>query len=338
MRDGRGFRADGPGWAAAPFSDGDDPEGRRPLRGQSGLQGRSVEPNRAAALARLKERVDRFERHRSGTDPATMPLFRPGRQPLGDDRGFHHIETADENESGFDIDRAMEVSVDAGLDVPVQVSVLGNVEIHGLGHLTPQQQALVCFLALHPGAGREAIVEALWDGRSISESRFLNLIAETRAVVGPRRLPPASNGRYSVAGLTVDAELLIEAGQRADQARRSNNTHQERSWLRRGLVLISGPLLRPPGRRYWTWLDDAYDVAAGLESTIIAQSIRLAELALASDDTQALDVETAAWAYRRCLLAVPHHDEAARALAALYRGSGRHSAARLLERSRRRSD
>lgn len=339
MLEERGVRADGPRQAVAPTTDGNDPAGRRPPPAhRSGLSVRSAGPQQAAALVRLKVRVEQLERHRHGTDPATMPLSRLGRRRLGDDHRFGTTGVAVKNESGLDPDPAMAGSVDADVDIPVHVSLLGNVEVRRLGPLTPQQQALVCFLALHPGAGREAVVEALWDGRAISESRFLNLIAETRAVVGSSRLPPANNGRYSMIGLVVDAELLTEAARQADHARRSDDRHEERRWLRRGLSLISGPLLRAPGRRYWTWLDDEYDVVAGLESTIVAQATRLVELALASGDTRSQDVETATWAFRRCLLAVPHHDASAQALAMLYRRIGRHSAARLLDRRRRDSD
>jgi DNA-binding SARP family transcriptional activator len=294
-----------------------------------------VRPRRAAALVRLKDRVDQLDRHRQGTDPATMPLPRPVAPRFGDDRGSGVVRG---RRSGPDVDRTRQEAIGVEADVPVHVAVLGHVEVRRLGHVTPQQQALICFLALRPGAGRDDIVGALWDGRAISESRFLNLIAETRAVVGSSRLPPAGNGRYSVEGLTVDADLLTEAGRRADQARRSHDPHQERRWLRRGLSLISGPLLRPPGRRYWTWLDDAYDIVARLESTIVAQSARLADLALTSDDQRIHDVEVAEWAYQRCLLAMPHHDEVAHALAELYRRTGRRSAALSLGRSRTRYD
>ncbi len=316
MLDEGAVRADGPrpGPAVIPAGDG----------------------RRAAALVRLKDRVDQLDRHREGADPVTMPLPRPVGPRFGDDCGPGDAGVVRERRSGAGLDRAMQEAIGAETDVPVHVVLLGHVEVRRLGHVTPQQQALICFLALRPGAGREDIVGALWDGRAISESRFLNLIAETRAVVGSSRLPPAGNGRYSVAGLTVDADLLTEAGRRADQARRSDDPHQERRWLRRGLSLISGPLLRPPGRRYWTWLDDAYDIAAGLESTIVAQSARLADLALTSDDPGLRDVEVAEWAYQRCLLAMPHHDDVAQALAELYRRTGRRSAALSLQRSRSR--
>lgn len=292
-----------------------------------------------AALARLRLRVEQLERHRRGIDPATMPLPRHGNHRFGDRLGTPgaDVDAVTLSEAGPSEAGLAEAAVDAGfkplIDATIHVAVLGPVCVHHLGRLTPQQQALVCFLALRGGSSRDTIIEALWGGRAISDSRFLNLITETRAVVGACRLPPADGGRYSLEGVTIDSELLMEAAQLAGQARRADDRQGESRWLRRGLSLIAGPLLRPPGRRYWTWLDDAYDVVACLESSIVAQAIRLADLALAAGDGHG-DVETAEWAYRRCLVAVPHNHEVAGSLAMLYRRTDRRSAAASLERNR----
>lgn len=218
----------------------------------------------------------------------------------------------------------------------VDVRVLGRVEVRADGRLTPQQQSLIAFLCLNPAASRAAIVEALWNGRAISDSRFLNVVAETRAAVGSDRLPHCVDGRYRVTGFVLDADLLTAANAEALRARQEGDDRREAEALTRSLAMIDDEVMTSPGGRYWTWLDDAYDLMARLDSVIIAITERLMELVM--DNPEFGDEATAEWACLQCLTALPHRHEAVDALLAIYRGSGRQHAVAALERRRTRLD
>ncbi len=204
------------------------------------------------------------------------------------------------------------------------VRVLGPVEVTGLGApLTSQQRALIAHLAGVGPAGRDALVEALWDGRPVSAGRFANLISATRQRLGAHHLPPASGGRYRLVDVVTDVDVLAEVADRP---------HPGEAALEAALGLVRGPVWSVPDDRWWRWLDSHPEVSARAEAVVGRLACRLvAELAAARRDDRAREV------CERALAHCPLDRDLTLALEAVHRRQGRPVAAhRLVERWRRR--
>ncbi|MGI9615333.1 MAG: bacterial transcriptional activator domain-containing protein [Acidimicrobiales bacterium] len=178
-----------------------------------------------------------------------------------------------------------------------EVAVLGRIEIRGIDRdLTSQQLSLLAFVACHPSATKEAVVDAIWDGQPISKSRFPNLLAETRSRIGRRHLPEASEGSYRLVGIRTDLARF----ERAVDAATTHDTDAERTSLRSALELVRGVPFTAPATRFWSWVGNDGHIAARVESTIADAAIRLARI---EQDAGAL--EEARWACEKGLLASP---------------------------------
>lgn len=130
------------------------------------------------------------------------------------------------------------------------ICVLGPIQTDGCDwRLTPQQLSLLTFLACGGTAGRDAIVDALWDGRAVSTGRFSNLLAETRSRIGRHHLPDAVNGRYRLVGVTTDLDRFESLLGDASVERSSDGSVDQALAIVRGLPFTS------PSGRHWAWLD-----------------------------------------------------------------------------------
>lgn len=136
-----------------------------------------------------------------------------------------------------------------GDDQPM-ICVLGPLQVGGCDwRLTPQQLSLITYLACGGTSSREAVVDALWDGRAVSTARFSNLLAETRSRIGRHHLPDAVDGRYRLVGITTDLDRF-EAALDAASSDRSDDASVDRA-----LALVRGVPFTPPSGRHWAWLD-----------------------------------------------------------------------------------
>ena len=204
---------------------------------------------------------------------------------------------------------------------PLSVLLLGEVRVEGLegAALTSQQLSLVAFLAASRQASRDRIIDALWDGRAISRSRFPNLLAELRARIGRHHLPEASQGSYSLSGVSCDLddfEALYTRSQAADAE------DEEIALLQEAVDLIRGVPFSTPARRFWTWVGDHSHQAARSEAMAADAALRLAVL---HHGNGTLDL--AQKACERGLVASPLDEQLVSMLTKVHIDSGRTSAA-----------
>ena len=206
-----------------------------------------------------------------------------------------------------------------------EIRVLGPVELVGLDiDLTSQQLALVTYLACHPSASRDDIVDALWDGQVISKSRFPNLLAETRARIGREHLPEASEGRYRIDGIGTDLARLERA---VAQTSDGDVEGDARPLLRSALQLVRGVPFTPPSLRFWAWAANRGHIAARVESTIADIAARLAREEQADGA-----YDGARWACEQGLLASPADETLVTILTEVYLALGKPALAmRLVE-------
>lgn len=202
------------------------------------------------------------------------------------------------------------------------IQVLGDVIVSGAdAELTSQQLSLLAYLACHGSSGREAIIEALWDGQVISRSRFPNLLAELRARIGRNHLPEARSGRYQLQGVTTD----LVAFERGVGAANKQPPQEAVVTLRSIMTLIRGVPLTPPGRRFWSWIGDETHLAARVEALVADTAARLARF---EQDLGSLD-----GAQRACeqgLLASPTDETLVVVLTEVYMMLGKPGLARRL--------
>ncbi len=216
--------------------------------------------------------------------------------------------------------------VGAGRDGPQEtgggpvIRFLGSIDVAGADwELTSQQLSLVAFLAMVGSADRSAITDALWDGRTISASRFPNLVSEVRAAIGRHHLPESQRGRYRLDGIGTDLgtfELLSAGAARATTAGAAIDA------LERALTLVRGSPFDRPGDRYWTWIDDHSDRAARAEALVAEAACRLAALHRGADRP-----DLALRACETALAASPLDEHLVATLAELYLDAGRPGAA-----------
>ncbi len=205
------------------------------------------------------------------------------------------------------------------------IRALGFMRVDGFEPgLTSQQESLLAVLGLRGPRSREQLIEDIWAGRAISDSRFANLLAEVRAVIGRDRLQQDAAGRYALSGIVTDVARFSDLVGRVEPATVADRydaavVDAELERLELALGLIEGPVLDGRHRRYWAWIDDAYPVRYQIEQMVVATGLRAAALALAAHQPQ-----RARWACERCLLAVPNDEQLVATLAGIHLAQGRH--------------
>lgn len=173
--------------------------------------------------------------------------------------------------------------------------LLGSVRLEGT-ETSPQQLALVAYLALHPDATADAVRDAIWGGKTPTRERFLNTMHELRRVVGADVLPSSTDGHYRLRRVwcdLADVERLVGAAKA--------NPNDRAAHLRAVLELVAGPPLtfESRHRRHFTWVDLG-NHASRWERIVGDAAHDLAQLALDEGDA-----DLARWAAERGLLASP---------------------------------
>lgn len=204
----------------------------------------------------------------------------------------------------------------------ITVCVLGAVEAEGVAsELTSLQLSLLTFLACNGPASRAVVIDALWDGQSISRSRFPNVLAELRSRIGRQHLPEMTDGRYELIGVTTDLGSFEAALVRAS----SENGPAATETLRAAVELVRGEPLTTPGRRFWTWVDDHTHIAARVEALVADTAARLARRYC-----DAGEPEQARWACEQGLAASPSDEHLVTLLTEVYLALGKRGSARRL--------
>ncbi|MEL7207385.1 MAG: hypothetical protein AAGK32_03985, partial [Actinomycetota bacterium] len=204
----------------------------------------------------------------------------------------------------------------------ILVRVLGEVAVEGIdAELTSQQLSILGYLACHGPVSRSMLIDALWDGQVISQSRLPNLLTELRARVGRQHLPEAREGRYELAGVTTDLARF----ERAVRASHGLDPEAAVAVLRPALAWVRGVPFTPPSRRFWSWVGDASHLAAHVEALVADTAVRLAEL-----ERGLGDIDRAQWACQQGLLASPTDESLVVALTELYVEQGKQGLARRL--------
>lgn len=219
---------------------------------------------------------------------AVVEILEVAEQPSGeplDDRPltlFSPAEVDDADHAGGDTQK-------------LYLHLLGPMRAEG-AELSPQQLALVAYLALHPGATADALRDAIWGGQAPKRERFLNTIHELRRVVGPDILPSSTDGRYRLRHAWCD---LAEADRLVAAAK--VNADERAVHLRAVLELVSGPPLtfESRHRRHFTWIDLG-NHQSRWERIVGDAAHELAQIALDQGDS-----DLARWAAERGLLASP---------------------------------
>lgn len=207
------------------------------------------------------------------------------------------------------------------------IRVLGQVEVHGPGlSMTSQQQAVVAMLGIRGPCSRDQLIDGIWAGRLVSESRFANLLAEIRATIGRGRLIQNPDGRYELLDVAVDAERFADLVEPVLAPSRAPLDPSEvldaLDRLELAIGLIDGPVFESDHRRFWGWLDDGYSHRHELEQMVVAAGLRAAVLSLGIHQPQ-----RARWACERCLVAVPHDERLVTTLAGIHLVQGRYGMA-----------
>ena len=198
----------------------------------------------------------------------------------------------------------------------LKLSILGDVDLSSEQHLTPQQLSLITYLSCNGPSLRQNIVESLWDGQRISNSRFSNLLAETRKKIGRRFLPEADNSKYSVRYVENDFHDFLEI------ISRSSSGSQRTEILVKALELVNGVPLGVSQSRYWTWLLENSNLAIEIQCSIADIAYEAVELLVLDSD-----LDKAIWACEKGLLASPLDQNLIGALAELHQLFGRSSSA-----------
>ncbi|MEM8924313.1 MAG: hypothetical protein AAGD35_12495 [Actinomycetota bacterium] len=218
--------------------------------------------------------------------------------------------------------RAQDAAEAAQPDDDLLVRVLGPVEVEGTdAELTSQQLSIVAYLACHGPVSRAMVIDALWDGQVISQSRLPNLLTELRARLGRNHLPEAREGRYALAGVGTDL-ARFERGVREAQGAEPDRAALI---LRPLLELVRGVPFTPPGRRFWSWVADESHLAARVEALVADTALRLAVV-----ERRLGRLERAEWACQQGLLASPTDESLVVALTEIYVEQGRGGSARRL--------
>ena len=221
---------------------------------------------------------------------------------------------------------------DAYADPPhdVLVQLLGEIAvIGGSRRLTPQETAVVAFVALNGPVGADRIEDAVWSGGTSSRrKRLSNTLSECRAVLGSAALPLARDGRYRTGpALACDVDLFerrlaYAAGQPEPAAAVT---------LRGALEKVTGPVFfyRHADRASFAWVDiDNWLSRWELKVTNAAEDLAERLLALGDHDG-------AVWAAERGLLVAKTHNRLVKLLVQAHLANGDEVAAQRVIESHR---
>ncbi|MCP3992114.1 MAG: LysM peptidoglycan-binding domain-containing protein [Actinomycetia bacterium] len=244
----------------------------------------------SASVSDLRSRLDQAETALTTPTPAGPDHRQSGSQQGEDPALLASVSSPPVEAEPATPDEPVEVGK------AITIRVLGHVDAVGAPELTSQQLSMLAFLACHGPSTKASLINGLWDGQVISQSRFPNLLAEVRARIGRNHLPEARDGRYELSGVSTDL-AAFERGVR--QAQRESDS-EAMITLRSILELVRGIPFTPPGRRFWSWVGDHTHLAARVEALVADTAARLARLEQAGGS-----LDRAIWACEQGLMASP---------------------------------
>jgi hypothetical protein len=230
----------------------------------------------------------------------------PGGQPalsLGDGRRILGVDLTGVEEPAFQARtatpapgaRTRERPVATRPASPIEVAVLGNVQVNGATESLRYRRRLtelVAFLAMHPeGVTTDTFATALWPDRRVPVQTLANRLSETRRALGP-----AGDGRPRLRK-QGRRHLIVEAGTDWDRFQDLASEERGAQGWRSALALVRG---RPFGgleRGEWARLEG---FEAAMEAAVVEIACRLGDNALGRGDGG-----LAHWAALQGLLASP---------------------------------
>jgi DNA-binding SARP family transcriptional activator len=228
------------------------------------------------------------------SDPAGQPVlsFKNGRRIIGVDL----TEVEEPAVKARIAPPAAQLRPAPGLGVlPIEVAVLGSVQVHG----TPESfrhrrrlTELVAFLAMHPeGTTTDTFATALWPDRRVPVQTLANRLSETRRALGR-----AGDGRPRLRK-QGRRHLIMEAGTDWDRFKELAAEPQGAESWRRALALVRGRPFDGLDRGEWVHLEG---FAAAIEAAVVDVACRLG-----GDALERGDGGLAHWAALQGLLASP---------------------------------
>jgi hypothetical protein len=177
--------------------------------------------------------------------------------------------------------------------MPVEIGLLGHVEVQAPGPLEPDRLALatelVVYLAAHPdGVHTNVLTGAVWP-RGVSGEVRDAALSRVHAWLGTDEqgqpnLVTDESGRFRLGpGARVDWQVFRALFARASQAAAASDPAAEAGFLERALTLVRGQFLdgRDPARYAWLATDEIeYEVTAAVADA----AHRLSALRLAAGD------------------------------------------------------
>jgi hypothetical protein len=177
--------------------------------------------------------------------------------------------------------------------LPVEIGLLGHLEVQAPGPLEPDRLALatelVVYLAAHPdGVHTNVLTGAVWP-RGVSNEVRDAALSRVHAWLGTDEqgqpnLVTDESGRFRLGpGARVDWQVFRALFARASQAAAASDPAAEASYLERALALVRGQFLdgRDPARYAWLATDEIeYEVTAAVADA----AHRLSALRLAAGD------------------------------------------------------
>ena len=199
--------ADGGGKGVGIVLVGDCPSGATPIVLTDGelklpLLGLTCDPQaltaeEAASIDQLLEAADAAAVETA--EPAPLTLFEPHTESAPPNYDHGCADQRDPDSKG---------TAAKSTEGVVVVRLTGDVSVDG-AVLTPQQTAVVAWLSVAGPSSGDELRDAVWGRRPPTQERFLNLIHELRRALGAHRFPPALDGRYRLAGVPSDLDILV---------------------------------------------------------------------------------------------------------------------------------
>jgi len=229
------------------------------------------------------------------------PAEAPASEIIADD------DTAPDRPTSLEAASAVEERL--GPATPVEVCVLGHIEVHGVPRIQRAKALeLIVYLALHPaGVDLERLWEALWPERPLTRATLHSAASVARAHLGDAPdgttyLPLAREGLYRLSPLiSLDWTRFQTLTQLANQ-----DDSRAVAAVRQALELVRGIPLEgaTPGDYEW-----AFAHRTEMESAIGDAAEQLARMYLDQGS-----LSDAIWAARRGLLASPYDERLYRQL------------------------
>ncbi len=167
--------------------------------------------------------------------------------------------------SDDDLALSRAITEPVGLD-DVLIRVLGLCRSDEHPQLASRALSLVAFLAVQPdrSATKDAIIEAVWGGRQVSDGQFSKVVAAARAQLGPERLPKqlSSDGVFRLENVRTDLDDLRTLLAEAD----GQDPQMAAPLMRAASKLITGPPFTgvaidwAAGRRYVDYASELIEV------------------------------------------------------------------------------